>query len=63
VIDFDVLVANSLIKKSHKNEIVQVKILAKGSENFTKKIHVKANAFSQTAKELIEKNGGKAEVV
>ncbi|PID30074.1 MAG: 50S ribosomal protein L15 [Candidatus Cloacimonadota bacterium] len=62
--DFDVaaLEEQGLIKKVGKNKNVPVKILAK-AENFTKKVNIKANAFSKRAKELIEKNGGKAEVV
>lgn len=40
-----------------------VKILAGSTENFTKAVHIKANAFSKRAIEIIEKNGGKAEVV
>jgi ribosomal protein L15 len=40
-----------------------VKVLAGTTEEFTKAVHVKANAFSKTAKALIEQNGGKAEVV
>ncbi len=40
-----------------------VKVLASVKEDFTQKVHIKANAFSQRAMELIAKNGGKAEVV
>jgi len=32
-------------------------------ENFDKKLIIKANAFSKTARETIEKFGGKAEVI
>ena len=38
-----------------------VKILGKGE--ITKKLTVKASAFSESAKEKIEKAGGKAEVI
>jgi large subunit ribosomal protein L15 len=40
-----------------------VKILAGSHEDFTKAIHIKANAFSKNALAVIEKNGGKAEVI
>jgi ribosomal protein L15 len=40
-----------------------VKVLAGVKDEFTKTVNIKANAFSQKAKEIIEKNGGKAEVV
>ncbi|MBP7205556.1 MAG: mitochondrial large ribosomal subunit protein uL15m, partial [Candidatus Cloacimonetes bacterium] len=40
-----------------------VKVLASVTEEFTKTVHIKANAFSQRAIQLIEANGGKAEVV
>jgi large subunit ribosomal protein L15 len=40
-----------------------VKILAGSAEDFTKAIQIKANAFSKNALALIEKNGGKAEVI
>ena len=44
-----------------KKELDGVKVL--GSGELTKKLVVKANAFSETAKAKIEKNGGKAEVI
>ena len=53
----------SLIRKAKAKEKAPVKILAKGIENFDKKIIIKANAFSKTARETIEKFGGKAEVI
>ncbi|MBN1326757.1 MAG: 50S ribosomal protein L15 [Candidatus Cloacimonetes bacterium] len=53
----------NLIRKAKANEKAPVKILAKNSKDFDKKITVKANAFSRTAKETIEKLGGIAEVV
>lgn len=40
-----------------------VKVLASLHEEFDLKINIKANAFSRRAKEIIEANGGKAEVV
>lgn len=52
-----------LIRKVSKNSKSPVKILASGGDNFDKKLHIQANAFSRAAKELIEKCGGKAEVV
>ena len=53
----------NLIRKARKNEKSPVKILGNIKDKFDKKIVVKANAFSKTAKELIEKAGGKAEVI
>ena len=44
-----------------KNPKDGVKILGNGE--LTKKLTVKANAFSATAKEKIESLGGKAEVI
>ena len=44
-----------------KNERDGVKILGNGE--LTKKLNVSANAFSESAKEKIEKLGGKAEVI
>ena len=57
VIDIDVLLAAKVIRKPMDG----VKILGKGE--LTKKLTVKAAAFSQTAKEKIEAAGGKAEEV
>ena len=53
----------SLIRKPKAKEKAPVKVLAKGIENFDKKLIIKANAFSKTARETIEKCGGKAEVI
>ena len=53
----------NLIRKARAKEKAPVKILADGAEEFNKKVNIKANAFSKTAKEIIEKAGGKAEVV
>ncbi len=44
-----------------KNQLDGVKVLGQGK--LEKKLVVKANAFSKTAKEEIEKLGGKAEVI
>lgn len=44
-----------------KQQLSGIKVLGNGS--LTKKIHVKAHKFSKTAKEKIEKIGGKAEVI
>jgi large subunit ribosomal protein L15 len=64
-VEFDIqkLEELNLIRKAKANEDAPVKILAGGSEEFNKKISVKANAFSKTAKEMIEKSGGTAEVI
>ena len=61
--DIERLEALNLVRKLRKNEKSPVKILANSKEEFNKKITVKANAFSKTAKEIIEKLGGKAEVI
>ncbi len=44
-----------------KNTLDGIKVLGNGK--LEKKLTVKANKFSQTAKEAIEKTGGKAEVI
>ena len=64
-VEFDIakLEDLNLIRKAKANEKAPVKILAGGGDDFNKKITVKANAFSKTAKEMIEKSGGTAEVI
>lgn len=57
VVDTELLKASGLIKK----ELDGVKILGNGE--LTKNLTVKAAAFSASAKEKIEKVGGKAEVM
>lgn len=57
VIDKDFLVEKGLVKKSAKG----VKILGNGK--LTKKLTVKANAFSASAKKAIEGLGGATEVL
>ena len=57
VVDADLLIASGLTKKICDG----IKILGNGE--ITKKLTVKVAAFSQTAKEKIEKAGGKAEVI
>ncbi len=52
-----------IIRSSKKYKKYPVKILARDSDKFNKKMVIKANAFSKTAKEVIEKLGGKAEVI
>jgi len=61
--DIKLLEELNLIRKPKANESAPVKILANGSEIFDRKIIIKANAFSKVAKELIEKQGGTAEVI
>ena len=56
-IDADLLRASGLIRKTANG----VKILGNGE--LTKPLTVKASAFSESAKEKIEKAGGKAEVM
>ena len=57
VVDIEAIVASGLVKKT----LDGVKVLGNG--NITKKLDVKANAFSESAKAKIEAAGGKAEVV
>lgn len=57
VVDVELLKAAGIIKKENDG----VKVLGNGE--LTKKLTVKATAFSATAKEKIEKAGGEAEVV
>lgn len=57
VVDLDLLKASGLIKK----ELDGLKILGDGELN--KKLTVKANKFSKSAVEAIEKAGGKVEVI
>lgn len=55
----DTLTKEDLIKHglAHKNDLI--KILGRGE--LTAKINIKADKFTKTAQEAIEKNGGKAE--
>ena len=57
VVDIDALKAAGLVK----NELDGVKVLGNGE--ITKKLTIKANAFSAGAKEKIEAAGGKAEIL
>ncbi len=52
-----------LISCSGKKGKAKVKILANTDTEFKQTVNIKANAFSENAKKLIEANGGKAEVV
>lgn len=63
--DFDIakLEQLGLIPSKGQKSKAPVKILAGTTEEFTKAVNIKANAFSKNAIALIEKNGGKAEVV
>jgi len=56
-VDYDVLLKKGLIMKKGN----PLKVL--GSGEFNKKLTIKANGFSKTAREKIEKAGGKAEVI
>lgn len=57
VVDAELLTAVGLVKKTCDG----IKVLGNGE--VSKKLTVKVAAFSQTAKEKIEKAGGKAEVI
>ena len=63
--EFDIakLEVMGLIPSKGQKAKAPVKILAGSTEEFTKTVHIKANAFSKHAIAVIEKNGGKAEVV
>jgi len=62
-IDIQLMEEQSIIRSQGRYKNMPVKILAEGATDFTKKLNIKANAFSSAAKEIIEKNGGKAEVI
>ncbi len=57
VVDAELLKASGLVKKTQNG----IKILGNGE--LSRNLTVKANAFSASAKEKIEKAGGKAEVM
>ena len=57
VVNVEALVAAGIVKNSFDG----VKILGNG--NLTKKLTVKAAAYSESAKQKIEEAGGKAEVI
>ena len=57
VIDTEALIASGLVKKAYDG----IKVLGNGE--VTKNFTIKAAAFSKSAKEMIEKAGGKAEVI
>ena len=56
-VDVEALIAQGIIK----NPADGVKILGNGE--LTKKLNVKVNSYSESAKEMIEKLGGTAEVI
>jgi len=62
-IDIEKLEKLNIIRNSKKYKKFPVKILAREADKFNKKLIIKANAFSKTAKEAIEKFDGKAEVI
>jgi len=62
-IDIEKLEKLNIIRNSKKYKKLPVKILAREADKFNKKLIIKANAFSKTAKEVIEKFDGKAEVI
>ncbi len=61
--DISKFVEKGLIVSKGKKANSPVKILAGSANDFTKAVHIKANAFSKNALAVIEKNGGKAEVI
>ena len=56
-VDVEALIAQGIVKNPEDG----VKILGNGE--LTKKLHVKVSAYSESAKEIIEKLGGTAEVI
>ncbi|MBW6516804.1 MAG: 50S ribosomal protein L15 [Candidatus Cloacimonetes bacterium] len=62
-IDVALMETKGLIKRCTSKRYIPVKILANLDSEFSKKMTIKANAFSKKAKEIIEANGGKAEVM
>jgi large subunit ribosomal protein L15 len=62
-IDIAVLEERAIIRSGGNYKNLPVKILADGPTDFSKKLNIKANAFSAAAIEIITKNGGKAEVI
>ena len=58
VVDFELLAQNGLIKKA---KTAGLKVLGNGE--LKKKLVVKANKFSESAKQKIENAGGKIEVL
>jgi len=63
IIDIQVMEEHSIIRSQGQYKNMPVKILAEGASDFNKKLTVRANAFSASAKEIIEKNGGQTEVI
>jgi len=63
IIDIQIMEEQSIIRSQGRYKNMPVKILAEGAADFNKKLIIKANAFSSLAKEIIEKNGGSAEVI
>ena len=64
--DYDIakLEVMGLIPSKGQKGKYPVKVLASlDDQEFTQKVNIQANAFSRRAKELIEANGGKAEVI
>ncbi|MGB4308727.1 MAG: 50S ribosomal protein L15 [Candidatus Cloacimonadaceae bacterium] len=64
--DYDIakLEMMGLIPSKGQKGKYPVKVLASlDDQEFTQKVNIQANAFSRRAKELIEANGGKAEVI
>ncbi len=64
-VEFDIakLEKMGLIPSKGQKGKAPVKVLASLTEEFSIKVNITANAFSKRAKEIIEANGGKAEVV
>ena len=61
--DGTVVTAELLIEKGVLSKVVPYGLKVLGNGTLTKKLEVKANKFTKSAAEIIEKAGGKAEVL
>ncbi len=62
-IDVETMEKMGLINTSPNHKYIPVKVLADVTAEFKNKIIIKADAFSRKAVQMIEANGGKAEVM
>jgi large subunit ribosomal protein L15 len=62
-VDIAMMELKGIVRKARKTKPLPVKVLATGKDKFAKAMTVRANAFSEAAREIIEQHGGKAEVI
>lgn len=62
-VDIAMMELKGIVHKAGKTKNLPVKVLATGKDKFAKAMTVRANAFSETARAIIEQHGGKAEVI